>query len=158
MIWIHEQLTKTDKTKVAKLEPFVGFSFEPKFGVLLQTESSEGHGKHGKSAEDGKARFFGFKEITQGFICDDIDQALLLSKLIRKLPFSGKGLQGMDSLGEILEYLRIADQVLVEWIAIPVRTYAAYYSKKQSKHWIAVLDKASLTKWKIKLSDYVKHK
>lgn len=156
MIWIYEQLTDEETRVVSKKEPFLGFSYEPKYGIYIQTERHTRETKGGKVVELRKAKLFGFKEIGQGFICDDIDQAHLLSKLIKKLPFSGKDVQQLNNLDRILEYLHTADSVLVEWISIPIETYCKYYSKKNPKHLLDVMDVDSLGEWKINLSDYMK--
>jgi len=157
MIWIYEQLTDDERAMVSKMEPFLGFSYEPQHGVYLQTDNL---GKEYKNGSDGgmtKAKLFGAKYLREGFVCDDIEEAHLLSQLVRKLPFSGKNLQRLKNLDQILEYLRTADAVPVEWIAIPFRAYCEYYGKRKPKYLENAFDDGSLKRWRINLSDYIKH-
>ena len=71
MIWIYEELTKTELKSLQRLNPMMDYDNNGR-AHIYKTSCMGFEIKNGMHQEIRKIRFFNINQTRQGFICDDI--------------------------------------------------------------------------------------
>ena len=122
MIWIYEDIVKSDLKSLAKLNPLMDYSNDGT-AHINRTFCAGWEIKDGIYQEIRKIRFFDVCHTKQGFICDEVFEAQELCRLIR-----GEKVKNLvEKYPTIKKYIKNrSSDPWINYIAIPVRSFIGY--------------------------------
>lgn len=143
MIWVFEKLSKAERHELQRLNPLMDYQYS-----IIKRESSI-QTYHLVPGDRRYAKFYPIDSVRQGFICDDVIEAQMLSAFIlREI-----GLDRFSDIAEqyagIVDYLNVeADPISVRLIALPVRAYIDHY-RSVMPECLKALNIDDLRKWRL---------
>ncbi|MBC8184027.1 hypothetical protein H8E88_23280 [candidate division KSB1 bacterium] len=149
MIWIFEDLDQNEIDSLESLNPLMDYHNNGNAHVY-RTFCSGWEIKDGIMSEVRKIRFFNIDETKQGFICDDLSEAMDLSWMIQGI--SNKKLN--EKYPSIKKYLQNKDNIWVQHIALSVMAFIKYGAKNQ-KSLLDNLDCNLLNKYDVDYKSYI---